>query len=268
MSEISARENRPDRFRDDSVGDDDSIDLRGVIITLRKFKWPIIFTTALCTALTALVVSSMTPVYRSTATLLFEDKKQKTVFDQTLGFGDKEAIQTQVEMLKSRTLAERLVKELNLSEHWEYNRALPVPEQYVNNGPLAPVKEAVGNFLASSDVTTDMAAQLAEDESLLNESMVRTLMSRTSVFPVKNTDLVKVSVDGVDRVLATKIANSIGKGYVDFFIEQANSRNSDAKDFLQAKVDELKVKLDGSEQALLEARRIAGISGDGGDFAN
>lgn len=270
MSEISARETRPDRFRDDTVSNDDSIDLRSIIITLRKFKWPIIFTTALCTALTALVVSSMTPVYRSTATLLFEDKKQQTVFDSRLGFGDQEAIQTQVEMLKSRTLAERLVVDLKLSEHWEYNRAIPVPEKYKSEGPLAPVKEAIQGLLPgrAEDAVDPVAEEIAQDDSLLKEEMARSLMGRTSIFPVKNTNLVKVSVEGVDRVLATKIANSIGNGYIDFFIEQSNSRNSDAKEFLQSKVDELKVKLDASEQALLAARRSAGISGDGGDFAN
>ena len=71
MSEMSVAEIRNDRFRDDSSGNsDDSIDLRGIIVTLRKYKWPIIVTTALATAATAMVVSSMTPVYRSTATLM------------------------------------------------------------------------------------------------------------------------------------------------------------------------------------------------------
>ena len=72
MSDKSAREMQSDRFRDDAADHpDDSIDLRGIIISLRKFKWPIILTTAICTAITALVVASMTPVYRSTVTLLF-----------------------------------------------------------------------------------------------------------------------------------------------------------------------------------------------------
>ncbi|MEM7256204.1 MAG: polysaccharide biosynthesis tyrosine autokinase [Pseudomonadota bacterium] len=267
MSNTSARERQSDRFTDDSLNNpDDSIDLRAIIITLRKFKWPIILTTALFTAATALVVASMTPIYRSTATLLFEDKKEKTVFDQSFGFANNEAIQTQVEILKSRTLAARVVDELKLAEHWEYNNSLPVPEQQQNRGPLAPIKTAISGFLPGN-ANSDSEVQV-QDEELRRDQMIRKLMGRTSVTSLRQTNLVKVSVEGVDRELATKIANGIGSGYTDFFIEQSNSRNKEAKEFLQSKVDELKVKLEESEQRLLEARRSAGISGDGGDFAN
>ena len=133
MSEMSATAIRSDRFRDDSSSNnDDSIDLRGIIITLRKYKWPIILTTALATAATAMVVSSMTPVYRSTATLMFDTSSSNSGFENRfIGLGSsKDDIQTQVEVLKSRTLAERIVDELELVNHWEYNSAHPMPEKY------------------------------------------------------------------------------------------------------------------------------------------
>jgi len=131
MSETSVREIRSDRFKDDSSrSDDDSIDLRGIIVTLRKFKWPIILTTALATAATAMVVSSMTPVYRSTATLMFDTSAATSGFENPFVNGSKQDIQTQVEILKSRTLAERIVDELELVKHWEYNPSLATPEQY------------------------------------------------------------------------------------------------------------------------------------------
>lgn len=266
MSDKSARDNQSDRFRDDSLAHaDDSIDLRAIIITLRKFKWPIILTTAFCTAATALVVASMTPVYRATATLLFQDNKQKTVFDQSFRLEGRNAIQTQVEILNSRTLAERVANDLNLSEHWEYNSSVPIPERYKHIGPLAPLKMAISQYIPGSSGAPEMVVQ---DEQLRRDRMARKLMGRTTVTALRNTNLVKVSVQGVDRELATKIANGIGNGYIDFFIEQSNTKNSNAKTYLQSKVDELKVKLEASEQQLLNARRSAGISGDGGDFAN
>ena len=269
MSETSVRDPHSDRFRDDSRGKhDDSIDLRGIIVTLRKFKWPIIITTALCTALTALVVSGMTPVYRSSSTLLFDDKTTQGVFDPTFGAATKQDIQTQVEVLKSRTLAERVVKEMNLVEHWEYNSSLPVPVEHQNVGVLAPVKTAILGLLPSREVELTEAEALAVDPELVNDLMVRKLMGRTNVVALKQTNLVKVSVDGVDRVLATKIANGIGTGYIQYYIDQSDARNKESKDYLQSKVDELKVKLEDSEQQLLTARREVGIGGDGRDYVN
>jgi len=224
MSETSVRDPHSDRFRDDSRGKhDDAIDLRGIIVTLRKFKWPIILTTALCTALTALVVSGMTPEYRSSVTLLFDDKSSQGVFDPTFGAATKQDIQTQVEVLKSRTLAERIVKDMKLAEHWEYNSSLPVPSEHQNVGVLAPIKTALLGLLPSREVELTEAEAEAVDPQLVNDLMVRKLMGRTQVVALKQTNLVKVSVDGVDRVLATRIANGMGTGYIQYYIDQSDA---------------------------------------------
>ena len=263
MSETSAAEIRSDRFRDDSSRQsDDSIDLRAIIVTLRKFKWPIILTTALATAATAMIVSSMTPVYRSTATLMFDTSTSKSGFEnQFIGLGSsKEDIQTQVEVLKSRTLAERIVDELELKNHWEYNSALPVPEQFTNVGPFAPLKAKLQELLPARN---DAFEEFKEDEGFVRDQMVRKLMKNTSVFPLKQTNLVKVSVDGVDRELATKIANGIGYGYVSFFLDQTDGKNVEQRNFLEGKVAELKQQYESAETLLLSERQRLGIAGDG-----
>ena len=267
MSEGSATSS--DRFVDDSnKHDDDSVDLRGIIITLRKYKWPIIITTALVTALTAIVVSAITPQYRATATLLFENNRSQTGFETPWAELENNSlsIQTQVEVLKSRTLAERLVNELKLAEHWEYNPALPMPDAYKTTGPLAPIKQFVERLVPARNVP----AAVADDSGqiLQSEAIVRKLMNRISVTPLKQTNLVRVSVDGIDRELAARITNGIGQTYIRFYLEQSAGKNTEAKEFLQSKVADLKGKLEESEQQLLRERRRVGLSGDGGDISN
>ena len=263
MSETSVREIRSDRFRDDSSRqNDDSIDLRGIIITLRKYKWPIILTTALATAATAMVVSSMTPIYRSTATLIFDTSASTSGFENPfVGVGgSQQDIQTQVEVLKSRTLAERIVDELELKNHWEYNPTLETPEQYVNVGPFVPLKTKISEFLPSREIPV---LEIESDENYVRDQMVRKLMGRTSVVPVKQTNLVRVGVEGVDRELATKIANGIGYGYVSFYLDQTDGKNVEARTFMEAKVEDLKEKYESAERLLLRERQSRGISGDG-----
>lgn len=266
MSEVSTSS---DRFVDDTKArDDESVDLRGIIITLRKYKWPIIATTAFFTAVTALIVSAITPEYRATATLLFESNRSQTGFETPWAELENSnlSLQTQVEVLKSRTLAERLVRELNLTEHWEYNDNLVTPDAYKTAGPLAPVR----NLLER--VTPDQSRlPLSTDEAgvqqLLIESAVRKLMKQTSVTALKQTNLVRVSVEGVDRVLASRLANGYGQAYIRFYLEQSTEKNSEAKNFLRDKVADLKGKLEESEQRLLRERRRVGLSGDGGDIS-
>ena len=184
------------------------------------------------------------------------------------GVGDDSvSLQTQVEVLKSRTLAERLVRELGLTEHWEFNRNLPTPDAYKKSGPLASVGRLLGWFgpdtapQALTGDDTDGARQL------LIESAVRKLISQTSVTALKQTNLVRVSVEGADRFLAARIANGYGQAYSRFYLEQSTERNSEAKNFLQQKVADLKGRLEQSEQRLLRERRRVGLSGDGGDIS-
>ena len=261
-----------DRFVDDMSKPDDAIDLRGIIITLRKHKWPIILTTALLTALTALYVSSITPQYRATASLLFENNRAQTGFETPWAELDNDtlAMQTQVEVLKSRTLAARVVDELKLSEHWEYNTNLPVPDAYKSSGLVLQLTSRLAGFFPNgsatkADVVENVDAGKIDQGTM--DSMVRRLMGRTSVTILKQTNIIKVSVAGADRVLAAEIANGIGVAYASFYLEQSAGRNKDAKSFLEEKVADLKVRLDQSEQELLRERRRAGLSGDGGDIS-
>ncbi len=266
MSEVSSSS---DRFIDDTKRrDDESVDLRGIVITLRKYKWPIIAATAIFTALTALVVSAITPEYRATATLLFESNRSQTGFESPWAEleNDNQSLQTQVEVLKSRTLAERLVRELYLTEHWEYNPALPTPAEFQTTGPLAPVG-ALLDKLSPAPKPVSVTADEAGAQQLLIESAVRKLMKQTSVTALKQTNLVRVSVEGVDRVLASRLANGYGQVYIRFYLEQSSEKNSEAKNFLLEKVSDLKGKLEESEQQLLRERRRVGLSGDGGDIS-
>lgn len=265
MSEASTTSS--DRYVDDSRNADDAIDLRGIIITLRKHKWPILVVTVLATTLAAAVVSSITPQYRATASLLFENNRAQTGFETPWAEIENisKAMQTQVEVLKSRTLAKQVVKELRLNEHWEYNSALPVPEAYSNVGPFAGVKGWVQSMMpggnAQRPVSSDDGGQASVDE------MAAKLMARTSVTALKNTNIVKVSVRGMDRALAADLANGIGQSYTRFFLEQTADKNRSAKQFLEEKVADLKLQLEASEQQLLRERRNLGLSGDGNDIS-
>jgi capsular exopolysaccharide synthesis family protein len=243
----------------------ESVDLRGITTTLRKYKWLILLFTLVATLLTSLIVSSATPKYRSTVTLLFEKNKAKTGYENPWGeFGNLEdEIQTQLQVLRSRNFARRVVTELNLQEHWEYNPTLPMPERFNNHGPLAPAKTSLKNFLKS--LRNSNGDVVGSSEPLV-ERMARRFSARSKIYSVKGTSLLKISVDGIDRKKATEVANGAAEIYIQSFLDQTTGRNARAKEFLKEKVDEFKVKLDNSEQMLLDERRKYGIQGDGGDL--
>src|SRR5690606_18643436 len=99
--------------------------------SLWRRKWSILSLVLTVMMVAALAVLVVTPIYRAAATLLIEQKAAKVVsIEQVYGLDGmgNEYLQTQFELLKSRALAERVVRQLNLTTHPEFDpRQQPEP---------------------------------------------------------------------------------------------------------------------------------------------
>src|ERR1035437_7065387 len=92
--------------------------------SILKRKWQIIGLAMGVTLITAMVVFSLRPVYQSTAVVLIEFGKSKVVSIEEVYTGasaNREYLQTQVEILKSRELAKKVVAKLMLSKHPDFD---------------------------------------------------------------------------------------------------------------------------------------------------
>ena len=107
--------------------DEDIIDLRMIYHVLMTYRWAIAGFTAAVTVIAILVVFSMTPIYQATAVLQIEQEQAKVVSIEEMygidGGGDS-YLNTQFEVLKSRSVLEKVVKKLNLTENPEFNPAV------------------------------------------------------------------------------------------------------------------------------------------------
>jgi len=122
-----------DEFVDELDGDgsegrslSEQIDLQHYLRILRKHKWPITLFTAAVTALAAYYAYTATPIYSATSTLLIEQQKTNIpTIEELYGVDNQNTdyYQTQFELLKSRSLAERVIPTLNLWDHPELSRS-------------------------------------------------------------------------------------------------------------------------------------------------
>lgn len=107
-----------------SEADSDYIDLRRIWNAVWMRKWAIALFVVVVTLITAVAVSRMTPIYRAVATVMIETKGTQLVsFQQvtdTTGAVN-EYLQTQLGLIKSRVVAEKVVRELNLTEHPDFD---------------------------------------------------------------------------------------------------------------------------------------------------
>jgi len=179
--------------------EDEEIDLKQYWHLLRKYLWIILGLSSLVAMLAALFVSSMRPVYRSTATLLVEGQGGKALSLEEIYRADayqNEYFQTQVEILKSRDLARKVIARLKLGEKPEF---LGYPEE--KKKPLLPWREWLDWMpaLKSLSSVNEAKTTVAPDPE---EGLIGAFKSRLTAVPRRNTQLVDISFESNDPRLA------------------------------------------------------------------
>lgn len=228
--------------------DDDTIDLRELwnVIVKRKGTVLTFFLITVVAVLTATFL--MTKIYRASTTLQIEQQEAKVVNieevspTETAG-NSKDFYQTQYELLKSRTLAQRVIEQLNLTEHPLYKKD-------------EKEKETWSKLFGGQD---EQAPTKAAGEGEAEAKLVDTFLDQLTIEPLRNSRLVKVHFASPDAKLAAQVANTISTVFINLSLERRMDASSYAKTFLQERLQQIKVKLEDSEKALNEFTRKEGI---------
>lgn len=218
--------------------------------SIKMRKWPILGLAAVAAVVATAVSLAMTPIYQATATVQIESGPGKLVSIQDIysaGAQVKEHYQTQVEILKSREVAERTVRALKLWQHPEFD---PLRG---SAGPSGLIKQALG-----------IASVEKKDEDALVAAATKALMEAATVDPVRLSQLVKVNVESADPALSAKLANALAENYILNDREARFKVSQQASGFLQDRLGALREALAKSEQDLQDYRQSKGIVSLGG----
>lgn len=213
--------------------DEDTIDLREYWEIIAKRKWTVMtfFLIVVVGVMTATFL--MTKVYRASLTLQIDQQDAKVVEIQGVtpnetAAGSKDFYQTQYELLKSRSMAQRVIDQLNLGEHPAFAR------------------KQGGGLMGFFQGEENQAAAEGDRETQL----VTAFLQQLTVEPVRNSRLVKIQFDSADPQLAARVANSISQAFINLSLERRMDASSYAKTFLQERLQQIKVKLEDSEKEL------------------
>jgi polysaccharide biosynthesis transport protein len=131
---------------------------------------------------------------------------------------------TQYELLQSRGLAERVVKNLDLMEDPGFN-----PAARRDSGGGSPTAE--------------------DDEAVLG-SLAEQLRGGLSVSPVRNTQLVDISFRASSPEFAAKAANAFAESFIDLGVEDRFATAGKASSFLTTQIQALKQEIQDKETQL------------------
>ncbi|MDH5231358.1 MAG: polysaccharide biosynthesis tyrosine autokinase [Gammaproteobacteria bacterium] len=222
------------------ISAEEEIDLRQYWNTISRYRWSIIGLAFVVTLIVALVVFSMQPVYRATATLLIESQQAKVLsIEEIYGLdtGNSEYYQTQFEILKSRELAEKVIGRLDLAHNPEFDPNIKrgFSLNWRSWLPFSPEASAKSEY--------------QQQQELLEQ-----FMARLSISPVRKTQLVNISFESHDAELSATIANTLATVYIESHLEARLDMTRTAATWLTDRMSGLKIKLNEAEQRLQSYR--------------
>ena len=255
-------------------GGDDVLDLRDLWRLVVKHKWMLV-SVAIVGLLAALLLSFVrTPQYLATTTLQVDKRAARVVkFGQDEQGGLQDADErtrmgTQLELLQSRVLAERVIDELGLDRQ---GLLQAVPHKLAkesdsrnadsadkdDTGWMAMVENIVSRIKSSYSKLSVPAANSVEQ---LNRSEVVEAFQRSvKVQQLRNSSVLKVDVENPSPQLASRIANSVAQSFIALNLERRMESSSYAKNFLETQLGLTKARLEESERKLQDFARSRNI---------
>jgi len=235
--------------------DEDAIDLRRYWNILLRRKWTVVATVALALLVGLVTTYNATPMYRSTLLLQIEPQTDQFLeFQQKVSIGEPSSgwsasgdyYQTQYELLKSASLARRVIDQLGLE-------AAQAPRADAQPSFLSELKASVLGVLRQAGAAQKDEAP--KEEPAEKPNLEGALLGNLTIAPVRDSRLVHIQYDSPNPKEAAAVANAIGENFINMSLERRFEARSYAKRFLEERIQQVRANLEDSEQRLLAYAR-------------
>ena len=234
-------------FRAQSNGEE-QFDIRRWINAFRRRLHLFVAIAVSTMALTLFVTLTATPKYTATATVMLDTRKEqvsdvKAVLSGPDNYDSSSMVDTEVEVLKSRQLAERVVKALQLDNDPEFNSGLRRPKG------LAAVKSNIKALLlgakpAQARQATPLDLQKRHD-GIVDGAMGGLRVSRAGL-----TYMMRVGYESTSPIKAALMANKFAELYLLEQMEAKFDATEQATKWLNVRIEDLRGRVEADEAAV------------------
>lgn len=245
--------------RESVQNDNTSMSLNDIFHTLWLRRRLLLSVTFSLSILAILIIFQLVPRYTASTQLLIGINAAKVVDIEEVMTGNLNgdaAVIGEMEVLKSRELARRVIDNLHLEQYEEFNSDLRKPgflAQFSLKDILPEAfQEAMG--LVKIDSRTDQEKEAAHSTRLTD-----TFLKKLTVSQVKRSQVITVAFESEDPKLAAKIVNDIADKYIIGQLQAKFDATKKATDWLNDQLGELKHKVEISERAVEQYRKSQGL---------
>ncbi|MBD3615453.1 MAG: polysaccharide biosynthesis tyrosine autokinase [Gracilimonas sp.] len=206
-------------------------DVRQVWGMLWRYKYTILTFTLITTCLFGFIAYNLDPVYKSEGSILISESKSynsyrsngvSTMLSNMYGIGRENRITDEIQILKSRSLSEKIAQELSGNPYMENGEKYPILwREYPEN---------------------------AESTSL--DTVAQRIRKNSTFSHIEKSNLINIQYEGKSPLEAAKIVNLTMDVYIDFSSQQNRMSAHSAVQFLEEEQKRIQQNLKGAEQAL------------------
>ncbi len=235
------------------------IDILQMALSVYRHKWAILALSLLAGLIAFLYANTLVPIYQAQATLLIEAEDTNIVSIQDVystGYRGYEYRETQYQLLQSRNLAERVVRQLELHRDPRFpppDPSAPRPSRLERLTPswldlsfLTPAKHAN----RSNPPTPSLSQEEIEAAHIVNLSAM--IAGGIRVQPVRDSQIVSITYRSEDPRLAARVVNSLSEQYIESHLDARLDATRRASEWLAERLVGLRDNLVVAEQRLQE----------------
>ncbi len=195
------------------------VSFQDYLIILKRRRWIVLCAFLIILFSSGIFSFTTQPIYESSTTLMIEEDggMKKEIFEISSYIKQETMIKNQVEIIKSRTLAESVLQALLSS-------------------PFRKIWE--------QEVLRKRAEQINSND------MVTLLQQNTKVVPLKETDIVQVKVTAPNPDLAAFLANTMAQEYYKQSLQISRGEITEVRLFLEDQLSNIQKELQQAEDAL------------------
>jgi succinoglycan biosynthesis transport protein ExoP len=238
----------------------DKADLAEVWRTLLRRRWLIIATIIVLTGSGLAVTSSLTPRFTAEALLMVGDQQSHVLDLQSVVTGvDTELTESQIQILKSRRIAQLVVNKLNLLKDPAFD-AGPKKENWFSDilDTVTAVPTTISGWLSpSNDHAT--TADRSENDTRMSHA-IDALTKHLTVTARGRSRVISVSFETENPKTAADVTNAVADTYIQDDLSTKLQSTVQANQWLSERVAELRTQVVGTDKIVQQRKSNAGIT--------
>jgi len=244
--------------------EEDEINLKDYLDVIIRRKFLITSILALVFISTVIFTLSATKIYKASTTIEVNQGTSKvTKFEELVSakLNTREFYETQVQLLQSSAMAQRVIDKMDLPNHPFVLETLYGRD--ANPGIITGIKNGLKDLIQSltsggEENDTGKMGQITE-ETMRRQGLLDYVMSNFDISLKRNSMLIDASFTSPSREFSRDVVNTLADEFLKWEMDKRLEKSRSARSFLMKQIGQSKIDLERSEEELNRFAKQTGI---------